>query len=315
MARLLRYDVADSLHHVTNRGLERRDIVRNDLDRCEFLRLLDRIAIRHRWRVFAWVLMDNHFHLFFRIQTPSLSAGMHDFESGYASLFNRRHKRQGPLFQGRFHDVVVESESHAWELSRYVHLNPCRARLASRPEAWAWSSYRHYLDPRGAPEWLDWPTVLAERSRHEAAARIAYQRYVEAGLNEAGEKTPNPLAPAVDGWILGSEAFVKRVQTVCLVGGTQDGPQTPEEVIAVVAGVFGTSAVVIQRRGRHGNSARDAAMLLCRELLDVPASQLATVFGVSASGLSMTVQRAGERLQSDAEFARQLLRVREELGR
>jgi REP-associated tyrosine transposase len=312
MARLLRYDVADSLHHVTNRGLERRDIVRDDLDRREFLRLLGRVAIRHRWRVFAWVLMDNHFHLFFRIQTPSLSAGMHDFESGYAALFNRRYERQGALFQGRFHDVVVESESHAWELSRYVHLNPCRARLAPSPEAWPWSSYRHYLDPRDVPEWLDWTTVLAERSRHEAAARIAYKRFVEAGLNNAA---PNPLTPAVDGWILGSEAFVKRVQTACLAGGTQDGPQTSEDVIAVVARLLGTSAVVIQRCGRHGNSAREAAMLLCRELLDVPASHLAAVFGVSPSGLSMAVQRAGERLQSDSEFATQLLHIREELGR
>ena len=312
MARLLRYDVADSLHHVTNRGLECRDIVRDDLDRREFLRLLDRVAARHRWRVFAWVLLDNHFHLFFRIPTPSLSAGMHDFESGYAALFNRRHERHGPLFQGRFHDVVVENESHAWELTRYVHLNPCRARLAPRPEAWEWSSYRHYLDPRGAPEWLDWPTVLAERSHREAAARIAYKRFVEAGL---GEVAVNPLEPAVDGWILGSEAFVKRVQTVCLAGGTQDGPQTPEDVISVVADVFGTSAAVIRRRGRHGNSARDAAMMLCRELLGLPALQLASVFGVSASGLSMTVQRAGERLGSDDEFAALMLRVREELGR
>ncbi|MBC7816439.1 MAG: transposase, partial [Planctomycetaceae bacterium] len=290
----------------------RRDIVRDDLDRSEFLRLLDRVASRHRWRVFAWALLDNHFHLFFRIQTPSLSAGMHDLESGYAALFNRRHERQGPLFQGRFHDVVVESESHAWELTRYVHLNPCRARLAPRPEAWPWSSYRHYLDPRGAPEWLDWPTVLAERNLREAAARIAYNRFVEAGLNEAA---PNPIAPAVDGWILGSEAFVKRVQTVCMAGGSHDGPQTPDDVIEVVAHEFGTSTAVIRRRGRHGNSARDAAMMLCRELLATPASQLASVFGVSPSGLSMTVQRAGERLQSDDEFARQLLRIRKELGR
>ena len=70
--------------------------------------------------------------------------------------------------------------------------------------------------------------------------RCTYKRFVDAGLNEVSEKTPNPLAPAVDGWILGSEAFVKRVQTVCLAGGTQDRPQTPEEVIAVVDGVFGT---------------------------------------------------------------------------
>lgn len=312
MARLLRYDVADSLHHVTNRGLDRRDIVRDDLDRREFVRLLGRVAKRHRWRVFAWVLLDNHFHLFFRIPSPSLSAGMHDLESGYAALFNRRHERQGPLFQGRFHDVVVERETHAWELTRYIHLNPCRARAAARPEAWHWSSYRHYLDPHGAPEWLDWPTVLAERSLREGAARIAYKRFVEAGLSEP---IPDPLEPAVDGWILGSEAFVKRVQTVCLAGDPHEGPQTTEDVLSVVADIFGTTVAVIRRRGRHGNAARDAAMLLCRELLTLPASQLATEFGVSASGLSMTVLRATERLEGDAEFASLLLCVREKLGR
>src|SRR5712691_13122998 len=100
MSRLLRFDVAGSVHHVTNRGIERRDIVRDDTDRQEFVRLLGRIAARHRWRVFAWVLMDNHFHLFFRLEVASLSAGMHDLESGYASLFNRRHERDGALFQG-----------------------------------------------------------------------------------------------------------------------------------------------------------------------------------------------------------------------
>jgi len=311
MARLLRYDVANSVHHVTNRGLERRDIVRDDQDRHEFVRLLDRTANRYGWRVFAWVLMDNHFHLFFRIPTPSLSAGMHDFESGYAAQFNRRNQRQGPLFQGRFHDVVVESESHSWELSRYVHLNPCRAGIVSRPESWFWSSYRRYLDPRDAPAWLDWQTVLAERSLREPAARIAYKRFVEAGMTNA----PNPFTAAVDGWILGGDEFVKRVQSAGVPEGLQDGPRTPEDVISAVAAVFGTSSSLIQRPGRHGNLSRDAAMTLCRELIDVPASQLAQAFGVSPSGLSMTVKRTGERLENDVEFAALLRKVREHFGR
>ena len=251
MARALRFDVANSLHHVTNRGLERRDIVRDDKDRQEFVRLLGRVATRHGWRVFAWVLLDNHFHLFFRIPTASLSAGMHDFESGYAAVFNRRHDRHGPLFQGRFHDVVVESESHAWELSRYVHLNPCRARLAARPELWRWSSYRHYLDPRGAPQWLDWPTVLAERSLNEGAARIAYKRFVDAGLSGT---VASPLASAIDGWIVGSEEFAKRVRTVCLENDGSRGPQTPADVLAVVAEKFGTSVAVLRViTSRHGS--------------------------------------------------------------
>lgn len=311
MSRTLRFDVADSVHHVTNRGLERRAIVRDDADRRAFIRLLGRIAVRHQWRVFTWVLMDNHFHLFFRIPTPALSMGMHDLESGYVSVFNRRHDRSGPLFQGRFHNVVVEDESHGWELTRYLHLNPCRARLAPRPEAWPWSSYRHFLDPRDAPGWLDWPTVLAERGRNESAARIAYKRFVEAGLRDG---IPSPLSAAVDGWILGSGAFAERVRSVCLAG-LPAGPRATDDIIAVAAKTLGASPTVIRCRRRHGNDARQVAILLCRELLALPASQLASAFDVSPSGLSMTVQRAAARVDNDPDFAQQVHRVREELAR
>ena len=307
MSRQLRFDVADSLHHVTNRGIERRNIVRDDDDRADFVRLLGRMATRHRWRVFAWVLLENHFHLFFRLEVPSLSAGMHDLESGYATLFNRRHERVGPLFQGRFHDVVVENETHAWELSRYVHLNPCRARRVSRPEEWVCGSYRHYMNPRGAPAWLDWPTVLAERSQNEAAARVAYKRFVDAGL-----ATPpaNPLDAAVDEWILGSPEFVERVRTVCLSGITVQ-PTDQNAVIAAVAARLGVPEAVVRRRGRHDNAARLLAVLLSRVLLTVSAADLADGFQLSRSGFSTAVNQARERLEVDAEFAAHALALRE----
>ena len=311
MSRQLRFDVADSLHHVTNRGIERRNIVRDDDDRSEFVRLLGRMAARHRWRVFAWVLLDNHFHLFFRLEVPSLSAGMHDLESGYATLFNRRHERDGPLFQGRFHDVVVENETHAWELSRYVHLNPCRACRVSRPEEWLWGSYRYYMNPRGAPDWLDWPTVLAEHSQREAAARVAYKRFVEAGL---AHPPTNPLSAAVDEWILGSPEFVKRVRTVCLAG-TALQPTDQDAVIAAVSSRLGVPEAVVRRRGRHDNVARLLALLLSRDLLPVSAAELADAFQLSRSGFSTAVNQARERLERDAEFAAHVLALRELWGR
>jgi putative transposase len=64
--------------------------------------------------------------------------------SGYASSFNRRHRRCGALFQGRFKAVLVEDESHALELTRYIHLNPVRAGIVERPEQYPWSSYQDF---------------------------------------------------------------------------------------------------------------------------------------------------------------------------
>ena len=127
MPRRLRIELPGGLYHVTNRGVDRMDIVRNDDDRREWFRLLNRVATRCGWRVFAHVLMTNHFHLFLKLHEPNLSSGLHDLQSGYATLFKTNHERTGPVFQGRFHAVLVKSEDHAWSQSRYIHLNPCRA--------------------------------------------------------------------------------------------------------------------------------------------------------------------------------------------
>jgi len=84
------------------------------------------------WRRFAWVLLDNHFHVFLRMPHADLSAGKYDLNAGCVSRFNRRHRRSGPLLHGRFKGVLVEEGHHYWELSRYIHLNPCLRRVASR---------------------------------------------------------------------------------------------------------------------------------------------------------------------------------------
>ena len=128
--------------------------------------------------------MDNHFHLFLRTPNADLSAGMHDLNSGYASWFNRRHRRVGSLFQGRFKAILVEDESYAWTLSRYIHLNPVRAGMVKRPEQHAWSSYRHFLNARGAPDWLDWKTVLDEMGKNRSRTRQTYRQFVEQGLSK-----------------------------------------------------------------------------------------------------------------------------------
>ena len=207
MPRKPRLNIVDGVYHVTQRGLEKRDIVRNDTDRQEWLRLFHRQATQCGWRVFAYALLDNHFHIFLRTPQPNLSDGMQAFLSGYVTLFNKRHERNGPLFQGRFGAVLVEQETHARVLSRYVHLNPVEAGITTTPGEYAWSSYRYYLDPHGAPAWLDWRTILGEISQREGAARIAYRQFVEADLSRP---LADPFVDVVDGWLLGSAAFVDK---------------------------------------------------------------------------------------------------------
>jgi REP element-mobilizing transposase RayT len=309
MPRRPRCEIENGLYHVTNRGLERRNIVRDDNDRHEWIRLLARTVRRRRWRLFAHVLLDNHFHLYFRTLEPNLSDGMHDFESSYATFFNQRHDRRGPLFQDRFHAVIVECDAHSWELSRYLHLNPVRAGAVQDPGAYRWSSYRDYLDARIAPNWLDWPTVLAEFSGTEAAARIAYRRFVEAGRIDG---TINPLAAAVDGWILGSPEFVERCRRIA---GTQAAPRpTLQQVVELVAAEFETSIEQISIARKHGNRAREAAIVLVREYCGESLEQVAEQFGgVSRSAITETARVAHRREADNTAFRAAVERIRARL--
>ena len=128
MARPVRIEVAGGWYHVTARGNERRAIFRDDQDRRHFLELLEAWVRRFGLRLHAYVLMDNHYHLLVETGSANLTQAMQWLGVGYAVWFNRRHRRVGHLFQGRYKAIVVEAEVAAWELSRYVHLNPVRVK-------------------------------------------------------------------------------------------------------------------------------------------------------------------------------------------
>jgi len=311
VGRPLRIAVPDGTYHVTNRGLERREIVRDDGDRHRWHSLLGRVAEQRRWRVFAWALMGNHFHLFLQTPEADLSAGMHDLQSGYASAFNVRHERRGPLFESRFRAVLVESAAHDWELTRYVHLNPVRAGLAGRPEDYRWSSARFYLSPRGAPRWLAWEDVLVRHGRTLRAARRAYAEYLDEGLAKPPQ---SPLRGAVAGTLLGSEAFVERIRAWVqdrlpdrdVPAARELRSHIPVEAVErTVCRVFGVEAGRLGERRRRGNDARGAAIYLCRKLTGEPLAVLAERFGgVSQPAITFAATEFARRLADEPPLAR-----------
>ena len=314
MARPLRIDIADGVYHVTSRGLERRAIVCDDVDRGKWSDLLDRVATRRRWRVFAWALMGNHYHLFLQTPDANLSAGMHDLNSGYVSWHNRRHGRCGPLLQGRFKAILVESGRHEWELSRYVHLNPVRAGLVKAPEAHRWGSCRFYLRGGGAPEWLAWEEVLAEHGRTLRAARAAYARFLAEGV---ATPPPSPFGAVVASTLLGSEGFVARMRR-WLEGRLPDrevpaarelrGRLDLREVDAAVAEAFAVTAESLRVRGHWHNDARGVAMYLARRLTGISVVRLGDRYGgVCGQAASVIVRQIAERLRTDSRLSKAVL--------
>lgn len=129
MPRLARLDAPGAIHHVMLRGIERREIFVDNVDRHDLLARLVRLLAELGFACFAWAFMPNHLHLVLRTGPVPLSTLISRAATGYATRFNRRHDRVGHLFQNRFRSDLVKDSGHLRTLVRYVHANPLRAGL------------------------------------------------------------------------------------------------------------------------------------------------------------------------------------------
>ena len=229
-------------------GKRHRAIVRDDADRQRRLDWLQRTVQTYGWRLHAFSLMTNHEHLFLETPEPNLSAGMHLLNSSYTGYYNVRHRRVGQLFQGRFKAHLIEEDGYFTEISRYLHLNPVRAKLVARPEQWKWSSYAGYRNPKAALEWMTYNRVLGEFGGTGADAR---QRALPFCSGGGVEPPPAPWKNAIGGLLVGSESFAMRVRR--LLGNRERDPELPqlqrlrarpalERIVAAAAERFGCEA-------------------------------------------------------------------------
>ena len=154
MARPLRIEFAGALYHITSRGDRREAIYDDDVDREVFVGVLAEAIERYNWVCHGFCLMTNHYHLLIETVEGNLSQGMRHLNGVYTQASNRRHKRNGHLFQGRFKGILVDKDAYLLELSRYVVLNPVRASMVDSPEKWHWSSYKMMIGYAPVPKWL-----------------------------------------------------------------------------------------------------------------------------------------------------------------
>jgi putative transposase len=207
MSRPLRIEFPGAVYHVTGRGNARQRIYRNDEDREQFLFILSHVVSRYGWLCHAYCLMDNHYHLLIETPKPNLSLGMRQLNGLYTQSHNRRHRRVGHLFQGRFKAILVEKEAHLLELCRYVVLNPVRTKKVKHPGKWKWSSYRAMAGEATVPDYLtvDWLLGQYGSRLHESQKR--YRAYVAEGIG-----TPGPWEKLQGQIYLGGKDFVRKHQ-------------------------------------------------------------------------------------------------------
>jgi putative transposase len=146
MTRVARTALPDGVFHVTARGVRRSAIFRDERDYAEFRDHLLRIAERAAWKIHAYCLLPNHYHLIVEATQQQLSAGMQRLNGRYAQVFNERYDRSGHVFESRFTSYVIESEEHYERALQYVRANPVEAGLCGRASEWPWSDGPHDSD-------------------------------------------------------------------------------------------------------------------------------------------------------------------------
>lgn len=207
MTRPLRLEYAGALYHVTARGDRLEDIFFEDEDRRDYLTVLGEVCERFNWVVHAYCEMTNHYHLLVETVDGNLWRGMRQLNGVYTQRFNRRHGLVGHLFQGRYKAILVQKETYLLELSRYVVLNPVRARMVADPADWPWSSYQAAVAEVQAAVWLDIDWLLGQFGSERSQAIAGYRQFVLAGLGN-----PSPLDQIQHQVLLGDDAFVARCQ-------------------------------------------------------------------------------------------------------
>ncbi len=291
-----------------SRGVARLPTFLEDADRSSFLEIVGGLVAEGAIEVHAFCLMPNHYHMLVRTPGGDLRRWIRHVNGDYARRFNARHRRVGHLWQGRYKAILVEDGVYLREVSRYIHLNPNRAKITRPAERYRWSSYRNYVGGPVAVAWVDTGALLAEFD----GDRDAYRAYVEAGK---GEKAVSPFERAVAGLVLGGEEFVKRV-LARVAGRRSDVPESglralhrqarpsAEQVDEVVERLFADVGPARRRR---------LAMYAERLYSRLRPSEIARRHERSPAAVTLAVRDLEREAACDAGFAARLEKLRGEL--
>lgn len=226
----LRIQFEGARYHVINRGNYRSDVFAAKGAPEAFVRTLFEAARRYGWKVHAYVLMQNHYHLAIETPQPNLSAGMHWLQGTFAVRFNRFRKQNGRLFQGPYKALLLEDTDILCRVVDYIHLNPVRAGVVQPAKIgeYEWSSLRALKQGKKmrnpvlcASEWL------ARRGNWTDTPKgvTAYEKYLaDLGCDEAAQKEAGMEGQTLSrGWVIGTQGWKQALIRECEQGSPLSG--------------------------------------------------------------------------------------------
>ena len=274
------------------RGIEGGNIFSSDGDRDHFISRLGHVLQETKTICYAWALIPNHFHLLLRSGPVPISTTMRRLLTGYAVWYNRRHRRQGHLFQNRFKSILCQEDVYLMELVRYIHLNPIRAGIVRDMGELGRYPYGGHsvLMGKVKREWQETAGVLGLFGEKAASSRRAYAEFVEKGIGQG--KRPDLSggglirgAGGVDSVLAAAEEAMEKRYALRARG------YDLEKVASRVSEVLGAGAVWTKGKYRHAVEARSLFCYWAVSELGTPMSLLGRKFGISIPAVSKSVAR------------------------
>ncbi len=303
MARPLRIQFEGALYHLVVQANHRQPLFRDPMDRRRYLELLGRYRDQFGCRVYAYVLMRRFAHLLLETPRGNISKVMQCLGTSYTSYFNRRHKRNGTLFGGRYKSSVVDKERGLPGMTRYIHRRHLKSNFRGRKKRdYSWSSYRIYLG-RAVSDFVETEPVLTRFGRRIKEQQKSYRRFVE-GKSEWKDDTPASVQSRP---IAGSWEFVERAPS--RVGSLRkDDGETPlkkaERILREVELCLDSREARELWKGRRALG-RHVAMYVIRSQTTLPLRSIGELLGVKAPAVAIAIAKIG-RLLKQNDFSNSL---------
>jgi REP element-mobilizing transposase RayT len=273
------------MYHVMNRGNARQPIFQTTEDYQVFLDLLKESIELWNIKIHAFGLMPNHYHLLLETPLGNLSRAMRHIDGVYTQRYNRKCKRDGHLFRGRYKAILVEDDAYLVELARYIHLNPVKAKIVNQPQQYKWSSHRNYLGNK-KPEWLTMDRLLDYFGRGVNLARRKFHKFVLEGVPQKlyerleGKKWPSVFSSEnFQEWVEWN--FVRDLKDREVQYETfKSVDVTEEEIKKIITAVLDIDwKSLCEARGFDAKMKKHIAIRCYRRYIKYAYSRLSSIFG------------------------------------
>ncbi|MEE8423883.1 MAG: transposase [Thermodesulfobacteriota bacterium] len=307
MARPYRLQAADCLYHITNRGNDRKRIFLVESDYKKFLNYLSEGKDRYQYYIYAYALMSNHYHILLKTTQANLSKIMHSLNTAYTVYYNLKHKKIGHLFQGRYKSIVVDEQNYFLELTRYIHLNPVKARIVEKPEDYQWSSYKCYLNKKG-----DVCIDKHEIKKYMTMGPKAYENFIISSIGEK-ETVFNDLYA---GFLLGSVGFVKgklaelkeQVENKDIsYKGKLNNNIKIDDVVGIIARKYKIEKEDIYNSFKKPSKEKKIVLYLLKRITGMTNADIGKAFGISYSAVSKAYSGIARESKENKRMHREIM--------